>query len=1130
MSKLFKNDDFFGSESEQDDVNIVLDLEIKSRKEDLPINNIYTKISELHITKPSKVPKEVIRENWAEIDQLDISNFSELIPDPAVTYPFELDDFQKKAIYRVQNKQNCFVAAHTSAGKTVVAEYAIALALKEGKRAIYTSPIKALSNQKYRDFVEKFPSVGIVTGDVKVNPDAQCLIMTTEILRSYLYRGDDIISSIGAVIFDEVHYVNDMERGVVWEETIILLPKEVTLVMLSATVPNFLEFGDWVGRTKKSVVYCTFTSFRPTPLRFWLRFEDKTYAIDTNRKVDLRTAIQQCYGKVFAEKKAIQVAKEAAQAKSKAKAKPKAAASTSSGAKKLTADQIQRTEQLRLQSLIRELDSEDKLPCVCFVFSRLKCEILPTEMTKLDVLEGKHDKSAIHRFVKSALSNLSEEDQKLPQITAIVQLMERGLGVHHGGLLPIVKEMVELAFSQGLIKVLFATETFAMGINMPARSVIFTSVRKHDGSAFRYLLPQEFTQMAGRAGRRGLDDFGHVFIFAPIELPDQSLLCGSVAERADPLSSKFRLSFATLLQLCRSQIGADVLVTDILAKSFREIARAKINPKLELALEKKREELANLPEVMCILGTPDIEDYGRNEIAARSATSDVYRYLWKEMGEKERIKLFDIGRACMMHAIPGVSPVPFTAILLSRGEISTSANKLHMKREKHYDSTLNLTIMTGPVKVEYAKQLLDPVFDILALIPRQPLPVEGEDINGVLLSGNLPPLINTSYTIAPQSQSFAVLKGIPLWRISWMSTLELPYIPACLEVKSNTNPPNISSSFVTANQDQIMSAALSIQSNISSQMYLTPPPIALLTGKILSSSVSSLPLELSIAQTNQIQSLSKASSSKCATCILRDEHLATEDAKIKGREAIEDWEFRLTDASLELLPMYENRKEVLNILGFIQLSDDLQDSGIVTMKGRVACECVGSDEITLVEIIFRNILKGLNTSQTAAILSCFVCNESGGDDCNDLSDVKLLDALDQLANVHEEIRKLLEDHHALNIDFDWNSIVGYGFVNVVYYWATGTSFGDIMKLTALQEGTIVRSIIRLEELCRKIAKGAEIIGDPSLKSRMDEISSAIKRDIVFAPSLYFQNQSQGGNVSFNSIINKNTNDVLADKK
>src|SRR6266480_537658 len=222
---------------------------------------------QLALSRSRRTDKE-----WAHMVDInrEIPNFRELVPDMARQWPFELDTFQKEAVYHLENGDSVFVAAHTSAGKTVVAEYAIALAAKHMTKAIYTSPIKALSNQKFRDFRNTFDDVGILTGDVQIHPEASCLIMTTEILRSMLYRGADLIRDVEFVIFDEVHYVNDLERGVVWEEVIIMLPEHVTLILLSATVPNTYEFASWVGRTKKKDIYVISTPKRPVPLEHFL--------------------------------------------------------------------------------------------------------------------------------------------------------------------------------------------------------------------------------------------------------------------------------------------------------------------------------------------------------------------------------------------------------------------------------------------------------------------------------------------------------------------------------------------------------------------------------------------------------------------------------------------------------------------------------------------------------------------------------------------------------------------------------------------------------------------------------------------------------------------------------------------
>lgn len=228
---------------------------------------------------PSNPQRERGSASWADTTPVDLSEYELLRPRLAMTHPFELDYFQKQAVMRLERRECVFVAAHTSAGKTVVAEYAIAMARNHLTRAIYTSPIKALSNQKYRDFKERFDDIGLITGDVSVNPDASCLIMTTEILRSMLYRGSDVIKDIEWVIFDEVHYVNDLERGVVWEEVIIMLPDRINLIFLSATTPNTIEFSDWIGRTKRKKVYVVSTTFRPVPLQHYLLHNEDIYPI-----------------------------------------------------------------------------------------------------------------------------------------------------------------------------------------------------------------------------------------------------------------------------------------------------------------------------------------------------------------------------------------------------------------------------------------------------------------------------------------------------------------------------------------------------------------------------------------------------------------------------------------------------------------------------------------------------------------------------------------------------------------------------------------------------------------------------------------------------------------------------------
>ncbi|CAI0475515.1 unnamed protein product [Linum tenue] len=508
-------------------------------------------------------------------------HFYELVPDMALNFPFELDAFQKEAIYFLEKGESVFVAAHTSAGKTVVAEYAFALASKHCTRAVYTAPIKTISNQKYRDFCDKF-DVGLLTGDISLRPEASCLIMTTEILRSMLYRGADIIRDIEWVIFDEVHYVNDVERGVVWEEVIIMLPRHVNIVLLSATVPNTKEFADWISRTKKKDIRLTGTTKRPVPLEHCIFYSGELYKICENE-----TLIAQ----------GLKAAKDAWKKKN----------SNTPGGSTGPLPGPRRSEAQMWLQLVNKLSKNSLLPVVVFCFSKNWCDRSADSLTGTD-LTNRSEKSEIRVFCDKAFSRLKGSDRDLPQIVRVQGLLQRGIGVHHAGLLPIVKEVVEMLFCRGVIKVLFSTETFAMGVNAPARTVIFDSLRKFDGKEFRHLLPGEYTQMAGRAGRRGLDKIGTVVVLCRDEIPDDSDLRRIIVGSATRLESQFRLTYIMILHLLRVE---ELKVEDMLKRSFAEFhAQRKLPEKQQLLLRKLALPTKTIDE-------PSIEEYYQIHLEAQ---------------------------------------------------------------------------------------------------------------------------------------------------------------------------------------------------------------------------------------------------------------------------------------------------------------------------------------------------------------------------------------------------------------------------------------------------------------------------------------------------------------------------------
>ncbi|KAH8685608.1 rRNA-processing arch domain-containing protein [Tricladium varicosporioides] len=455
---------------------------------------------------------------------------------PARTYPFELDPFQKVSIASIERNESVLVSAHTSAGKTVVAEYAIAQCLKNNQRVIYTSPIKALSNQKYREFAAEFGDVGLMTGDVTINPTATCLVMTTEILRSMLYRGSEIMREVAWVIFDEVHYMRDKTRGVVWEETIILLPDKVRYVFLSATIPNAMQFAEWITKTHQQPCHIVYTDFRPTPLQhyFFPAGADGIHLI-VDEKGNFRDENFQKAMASIEEKKGSDPADINAKLKGKGKNKK-----TNTGGNKDNSD---------IYKIVRMIMLKHYNPVIVFSFSKRECEAYALQMSTM-AFNDDSEKAMVTKVFESAIESLSDEDKTLPQIQHILPLLRRGIGVHHSGLLPILKETIEILFQENLIKVLFATETFSIGLNMPAKTVVFTKVQKWDGVASRYLTPSEFIQMSGRAGRRGLDDRGIVIMMIDDKM-DPATAKEIVRGEQDKLNSAFYLGYNMILNLMR---------------------------------------------------------------------------------------------------------------------------------------------------------------------------------------------------------------------------------------------------------------------------------------------------------------------------------------------------------------------------------------------------------------------------------------------------------------------------------------------------------------------------------------------------------------------------------------------------
>ena len=504
-------------------------------------------------------------------------------------YNFELDHFQKYAIQTINEEKHVLITAHTGSGKTLPAEYAIEKYFKMGKKVIYTAPIKSLSNQKFNEFTLKYPDIsfGILTGDIKFNPEADCLIMTTEILRNTLFQRQmkdntnienvlhfdmDIENELGCVIFDEIHYINDEYRGKVWEESIMMLPKHIKMVMLSATIDKVDVFAEWIEKTTKREVCICSTTKRVVPLTHYayLSYPKSFYKNMSNEEA---TRIQEFINEPRVLKEQNNSFNELQLNKFK------------KIYNKATQNCVYTKHSFVLRNIVTHLKENDLLPAICFVFSRKNVEKYAKELN-LQLIENGHEVEQECLHIIKKLPNYKEYIET-PEYINLLRLLRQGIAIHHSGIIPILREMVEMLFSKGYIKILFATETFAVGVNMPAKTVIFSNIKKYTEKGFRHLLSHEYTQMAGRAGRRGLDNIGVVIHLLNLfnELPQTYEYRFILDGRAQQLVSKFKIHNNLVLRILSNNQSIEEfvkssMITNEIKKEYEHVERNIENNKI----------------------------------------------------------------------------------------------------------------------------------------------------------------------------------------------------------------------------------------------------------------------------------------------------------------------------------------------------------------------------------------------------------------------------------------------------------------------------------------------------------------------------------------------------------------------
>lgn len=450
----------------------------------------------------------------------------------ADTFPFELDPFQIEACHALENGKGVLVAAPTGAGKTIVGEFAVDLVINSGGKCFYTTPIKALSNQKFSELSEKYgeSKVGLLTGDTSINSEAQIVVMTTEVLRNMIYSNSSTINDLKYVVMDEVHYLADKFRGAVWEEILIHLSEAVQVISLSATVSNAEEFGEWL-QTVRGDTEVIVSEIRPVPLYQHVLFGNRLVDLfGENHKLnpELTRLERDSYRQV----------------RGTWREKPK-------GPKSLTRSEV-----------IEKLDREGLLPAITFIFSRNNCDAAVRQCLAAGIrLTNSQERSSIREVVTKNIKSLAEEDLVVLGYYEWADALERGVAAHHAGLLPAFKVTVEELFQRGLVKAVFATETLALGINMPARTVVLEKLSKWNGEGHVAISPGEYTQLTGRAGRRGIDIEGNAVILWGNEL-DSTSVGGLASTRTYPLKSSFKPTYNMSINLI-SQFGSDKARTSL---------------------------------------------------------------------------------------------------------------------------------------------------------------------------------------------------------------------------------------------------------------------------------------------------------------------------------------------------------------------------------------------------------------------------------------------------------------------------------------------------------------------------------------------------------------------------------------
>ncbi|CAK7272744.1 ATP-dependent RNA helicase mtr4 [Sporothrix epigloea] len=978
--------------------------------------------------------------------------------EPAREYPFELDPFQSLAIASIEREESVLVSAHTSAGKTVVAEYAIAQCFKRNQRVIYTSPIKALSNQKFRDFMGEFGDVGLMTGDITINPTASCLVMTTEILRSMLYRGSEIMREVAWVVFDEIHYMRDKSRGVVWEETIILLPDKVRYVFLSATIPNAFQFAEWIAKIHRQACHVVYTDFRPTPLQnycFPAGGDGILLVVDERgvfKEKNFNTAmalVEQNRGADPADPNAKQVGR----GKNKKINK--------GGGNEATSD---------IYKIIRMIMKKNFHPVIVFNFSKRECEMLALKISGMN-FNNESEQQLVTKVFENAIDTLSEADRELSQITHLLPLLRKGIGVHHSGLLPILKEIVEILFQENLIKVLFATETFSIGLNMPARTVVFTQVRKFDGVSMRPLTSSEYIQMSGRAGRRGLDDRGIVIMMVDDKLEPETAKA-IVAGKQDRLNSAFYLGYNMILNLQRIET---VSPEYMLERCFYQFQNAASVPALEkelIALQQERDSTI-IPDENTVKEYYKlrqlIEEYRKDMVVVMQHPNYCLPFL--QPGRLVHIKTPGSGE-----------DFGWGAVLSFSQRRAPKRGEAEVPPQESYCVDVAMFISESK-----SAQSIAPGFPMGEVAPGA-VPWAENNSAAIKEDSSSENNVSENDKKSKASKTSKATKKEDKER-SDMTDARVEIVPCLLSTVVAMSklrifmPDNVTK---TAGKERTGKVIREVQRRFPDGIPILDP---IENMKITDDSFKKLIRKIELLEAKLLAN--PLHGSPILPELWEKYHHNTElGEKIKEKKRAIAQAHRI--AQLDEL---KSRKTVLRRLGFINEED------VVQLKARVACQISSTEghELLLSELLFNRFFNDLSPEVVASVMTCFLFDEK----------VEAPDLKEDLAKPLREIKaqakiiaKVSQESKLDVNEEEYVASLKWQLMDTVLAWAKGASFADICKMTNAYEGSLVRLFRRLEELLRQMAEAGKVMGSEEITKKFEQSLEKIKRGIVAAQSLY----------------------------